>query len=347
MSRFLVTGIAGFIGSSLARELLLEGHEVVGVDNLSTGSLGNLSSVLDEFEFHWIDINETDALREACHGVDVVFHQAALASVPRSVADPVTTHVANVDGTLSVLLAARDAGVRRVVYAASSSAYGDEPTQPKHEDMLPAPLSPYATQKLTGEHYVRNFSQIYGLEGVCLRYFNVFGPRQSANSPYSGVIARFADDMLAGRTPTIFGDGLQSRDFTFVQNIVKANMLAAAAPASAVSGEVINIGTGHSHTLRELYEAMAKDLQFDREPIYAAPRAGDVPHSLASIEKARRLLDYVPEVSFEEGLRLTTEWYEESRAHRDEPSRPAPKAQEEGMSRTRHPSVIKQLWMVP
>ena len=309
MSRYLVTGIAGFIGSSIARELLLEGHEVVGVDNLSTGSLGNLSSVLEEFEFHWLDVNETDTLRELCRGVDVVFHQAALASVPRSVAEPVRTHVANVDGTLSVLIAARDAGVRRVVYAASSSAYGDQEKQPKHERMLPRPLSPYATQKLAGEYYVRNFWQVYGLEGVCLRYFNVFGPRQSANSPYSGVIARFAADMLAGRNSIIFGDGQQSRDFTFVHNVVRANLLAAQAPSSAVAGEVFNIGTGESHTIRELYHEMSRLLHCDREPMLGTPRAGDVSHSLASIRKARRLLGYSPEVGFSEGLRITTEWY--------------------------------------
>ena len=344
MSRCLVTGIAGFIGSSLARELLLEGHEVVGVDNLSTGSLGNLSSVLDDFEFHWMDINETDVLRDLCRGVDVVFHEAALASVPRSVADPISTHVANADGTLSVLMAARDAGVKRVVYAASSSAYGDQATQPKHERMLPRPLSPYATQKLTGEHYVQNFWKVYGLEGVCLRYFNVFGPRQSANSPYSGVIARFADDMLAGRTPTIFGDGLQSRDFTFVQNVVKANLLAAAAPATAVAGEVINIGTGQSHTLRDLYSAMAKHLRFDREPVYGPARTGDVAHSLAAIGKARRLLGYEPEVDFDEGLRITTEWYQEAAALHSEDSAAAQQAQQRPVTRARHPSLPTQLW---
>ncbi|MBW8746706.1 MAG: NAD-dependent epimerase/dehydratase family protein, partial [Acidobacteria bacterium] len=234
MARYLITGVAGFIGSSLAHELLQQGHEVIGVDNLTAGDVHNLDGIIRDLDFRVMDVNETSRLRECCRGVDFVLHQAALASVPRSVRDPLSTHVANVDGTLSVLLAARDAGVSRVVYAASSSAYGNKSSQPKHEEMLPDPLSPYAAQKLAGEYYVRSFWHVYGLEGVCLRYFNVFGPRQSSDSPYSGVIAKFASEMLKGESPLIFGDGNQSRDFTSIDNVVSANLLACTTPAAEV-----------------------------------------------------------------------------------------------------------------
>ncbi len=309
MALYLVTGVAGFIGSSLAHELLRQGHRVRGVDNLSCGKLSNLDAIREDVDFREVDINDSEQLRESLRGVECVLHQAAIASVPRSVKDPLGSHIANVDGTLNVLLAARDAGVRRVVYAASSSAYGDQPQQPKHEAMAPSPLSPYAVQKLAGEQYVRCFWHVYGLEGVCLRYFNVFGPRQSADSPYSGVIARFVSDMLEGVTPTIFGSGAQSRDFTFVRNVVSANLLAAAAPAAAVAGEVFNIGTGTSQTLLTLYQAVADLLAFRHAPRHTEPRAGDIEHSEADIAKARGAFGYQPLTSFAEGLGVTVDWY--------------------------------------
>lgn len=314
MSRFLITGIAGFIGSSLACELLRQGHTVSGVDNLSTGSMTNLDSVLDDIDFHKEDINDTAKMRLYCRGVDFVLHHAALASVPRSVKNPLESHIANIDGTLSVLLAARDAGVARVIYAASSSAYGDQQTQPKQEEMVPAPLSPYAVQKLAGEHYMRSFERSYGLECVSLRYFNVFGPGQSADSPYSGVIARFITDMLHGIVPTIFGDGRQSRDFTYIENVVAANLLACSAPRDEVSGQVFNIGTGRSQTLKSLYDTLAAMLHFPVAPRYQEARIGDIEHSQADITKARRCLGYKPSARFDDGLNSTVEWYLEQEA---------------------------------
>ena len=226
MARYLITGIAGFIGSSLAYALVEQGHEVCGIDNLSTGNLDNLAGIRHAITFQEMDLQDVAGVKAACQGVDYVLHQGALASVPRSVKDPLTSHESNINGTLNLLIAARDAKVRRIVYAASSSAYGDQPTQPKQEDMLPRPLSPYAVQKLTCEYYIQSFYRAYGLEGVCLRYFNIFGPRQAADSPYSGVIAQFTFKMMAGETPTIFGDGLTSRDFNYIDNAVSANLLA-------------------------------------------------------------------------------------------------------------------------
>lgn len=309
MARYLVTGIAGFIGSTLAHTLVEQGHEVRGIDNLSTGTLDNLEEIKGSVDFRQADIQNFDAVREACEGIDFVLHQAALASVPRSVKDPVTSHESNINGTLNVLLAARDAKVKRVVYAASSSAYGDQPTQPKHEEMSPAPLSPYAVQKLTCEYYIQAFAKVYGLEGVCLRYFNIFGPRQAADSPYSGVIAQFIYKMMAGETPTINGDGLTSRDFTFVANAVQANLLACTAPAECATGRVFNVGTGHSHTLNQLYATLAEILGFPNPPKYGPVRAGDVQHSLASIERGRRELGYNPQEDFRAGLEQTVAWY--------------------------------------
>ena len=313
MARFLITGAAGFIGSSLAHELVQQGHDVRGVDNLACGDVHNLDPIFDHIDFHIIDINDTTRLRECCRGVDYVLHQAALASVPLSIKDPLRSHIANVDGTLSVLIAARDAGVSRVVYAASSSAYGEQPSQPKHEAMLPSPISPYATQKLAGEHYVKAFWQSYGLEGVSLRYFNVFGPRQRADSPYSGVIARFISDMLEDEPSTIFGTGAQSRDFTFIDNVVSANLLACFAPCEDVAGMVFNIGTGESQSLNSLYLTIADLLSFPRPACYGPPRAGDIEHSEADISRARSALGYVPLGSFKQGLRSTVEWYSEIR----------------------------------
>jgi UDP-glucose 4-epimerase len=309
MARYLVTGIAGFIGSSLARALLTSGHEVRGVDNLSCSDLSNLSDILSDIDFCQMDINETDRLCDFMHGVDFVLHEAALASVPRSINDPMSSHTANATGTLSVLMAAQAAGVSRIVYAASSSAYGDQEAHPKHESMCPAPLSPYAVQKLAGENYVKSFWAVHGLEGVCLRYFNVFGPGQAADSPYSGVIARFITDMLAGEQSTIFGDGLQSRDFTYVANVVSANLLACKAPREVVAGEVFNIGTGRSQTLNALYATLARILDFRASPAYKEMRAGDVFQSQADISRARSAFGYSPTHTFEQGLEETVSWY--------------------------------------
>ena len=309
MARYLITGIAGFIGSTLAHTLVEQGHTVSGIDNLSTGSLDNLADIRDRIDFREVDLQDAAGVRNACEGVDFILHQGALASVPRSVKDPLTSHQSNINGTLTLLLAARDAKVRRIVYAASSSAYGDQPTQPKQEDMLPRPLSPYAVQKLTCEYYIQAFNRAYGLEGVCLRYFNIFGPRQAADSPYSGVIAKFTSMMMAGETPTIFGDGLTSRDFNYVDNAVSANLLACLAPSSVATGRVFNIGTGHSHTLNEVYAAIAEQLGFTAAPFYGPTRAGDIKHSLADISRARTELGYEPKAQFHEGLKKTVAWY--------------------------------------
>ena len=309
MARYLITGIAGFIGSSLAHKLVEQGHEVCGVDNLSTGRLENLDSIRSSIDFHQGDIQDGSLMRAVCEGADVVLHQAALASVPRSVQDPLTSHNSNINGTLQVLLAARDAKVRRIVYAASSSAYGDQPTQPKVETMAPMPLSPYAVQKLTCEYYIQSFCKVYGMQGVCLRYFNIFGPRQAADSPYSGVIAQFIFKMMAGTTPTINGDGSVSRDFTFVANAVQANLLAATVPDSVATGRVFNVGTGHSHTLNDLYHALAGILGFPHPPQYGPVRTGDVEHSLADISRGRQELGYQPMEDFRAGLEQTVAWY--------------------------------------
>jgi UDP-glucose 4-epimerase len=313
MARYLITGIAGFIGSTLAHTLVEQGHEVRGIDNLSTGSLENLAAIRRDISFEKMDLQDVAGVKAACEGADYVLHQGALASVPRSVADPVTTHESNINGTLNLLIAARDAKVRRVVYAASSSAYGDQRTQPKQEDMLPLPLSPYAVQKLTCEYYIQAFYRAYGLEGICLRYFNIFGPRQAADSPYSGVIAQFTYKMMAGETPTIFGDGLTSRDFNYVDNAVSANLLACVAPSAVATGRVFNIGTGKSQTLNEVYAAIAEQLGFSGKPKYGPPREGDIRHSLADIARATQELGYQPKVQFREGLRKTVEWYLEEK----------------------------------
>jgi UDP-glucose 4-epimerase len=309
MARYLITGIAGFIGSTLAHTLVDQGHEVSGIDNLSTGSLDNLADIHDRIHFQQADLQDAAAMRSACDGIDFVLHQGALASVPRSVKDPLSSHQSNINGTLTLLIAARDAKVRRIVYAASSSAYGDQPTQPKQEDMTPLPLSPYAVQKLACEYYIQSFYRAYGLEGVCLRYFNIFGPRQAADSPYSGVIAKFTTMMMAGETPTIFGDGLTSRDFNYVDNAVSANLLACAAPSSVATGRVFNIGTGESHTLNDLYAAIADQLGFTAKPLYGPTREGDVKHSLADITRASNELGYRPLVNLHAGLQKTVAWY--------------------------------------
>ncbi len=309
MARYLITGIAGFIGSTLAHALVEQGHEVRGIDNLATGNLENLADIQHRISFQQMDLQDAAGMKSACQGVDFVLHQGAIASVPRSVKDPVGSHESNINGTLNLLIAARDAKVRRIVYAASSSAYGDQPTQPKQEDMLPLPLSPYAVQKLTCEYYIQSFYRSYGLEGVCLRYFNIFGPHQAADSPYSGVIAQFTYKMMAGETPTIFGDGLTSRDFNYVDNAVSANLLACLAPSAVATGRVFNIGTGKSHTLNEVYAAIAEEIGFRNKPNYGPTREGDIQHSLANIDRATQELGYQPKVQFREGLRRTVAWY--------------------------------------
>ncbi|MGD0891387.1 MAG: SDR family oxidoreductase [Terracidiphilus sp.] len=308
MARSLVTGAAGFIGRSIAAALLARGELVRGIDSFITGKRANLAG-LEAMEFIEGDLSDPAACARACAGVEIVFHEAALASVPRSVADPVSTNVHCVDATLNLLVAARAAGVRRVIYAGSSSAYGDTPTLPKHEGMLPNPISPYAVAKLAGELYMRAFARVYGLETVVLRYFNVFGPFQDPTSQYSGVLAVFCRKMLAGEQPTIYGDGNQSRDFTYIDNVVHANLLAAGAPAEKVSGQMMNTATGTRITLKETFELLCELTGHKGEPIYAPERAGDIRDSLADIRLAGELLGYEPIVDFREGLRRTVEWY--------------------------------------
>lgn len=314
MAKYLVTGIAGFIGSSIARELVNRGENVRGLDDFSTGKWENIEEIKDSLDFRGVSLLDQAGVASACDGIDYVIHQAALPSVPKSVAEPELTHAVNVNGTLNLLLAARDAGVKRVVYAASSSAYGDSETLPKHEGMVPKPISPYAVQKLTGEYYMQTFSAVYGLETVALRYFNIFGPRQDANSQYSAVLAKFITQMQQGESPTFFGDGEQSRDFTFVANAVLANLKACIAPASEVSGKVFNIATGTRFSLNQTYEMLRKIIGFSGAGKYAPVRTGDVKHSLADISLAQKHLGYSVDVTFEEGLRRTVEWYQQSAA---------------------------------
>src|SRR5437588_6996056 len=256
MATYLITGIAGFIGSSLAYRLVQQGAQVRGIDNFSTGGPENLAQILSRIDFREADLVDLEAIKGACQGVDYVLHQAAIPSVPKSIRDPLGSNRANVDGTVNLLVAARDAKVKRVVYAASSSAYGDTPTLPKHEAMTPNPISPYAVAKLASEYYMQSFYRCYALETICLRYFNIFGPRQDPSSPYSGVLAKFITQMLSGEQPTVFGDGEQSRDLTYVDNAVNANLLACQAPAVEVTGQVINIATGRRLSLNETLTAV-------------------------------------------------------------------------------------------
>jgi len=308
VAKYLVTGAAGFIGRSIAAALLARGESVRGVDNFATGKRENLLG-LEDMEFQQGDLADLTVAERACADVEIVFHEAALPSVPRSVADPIASNTACVDATVNLLAAARAAGVRRVVYAASSSAYGDTPTLPKHEKMLPDPISPYAVAKLAGEYYMRSFARVYGMETVSLRYFNVFGPYQDPTSQYSGVLALFCSKMLAAHTPTIYGDGSTSRDFTFIENTVQGNLLAAQAPAEKVSGKVINLATGIRITLNEVVEVLREITGYAGPVNYAAERTGDIRHSLADISLANDLLEYHPTVTFEQGLRRTVDWY--------------------------------------
>lgn len=309
MARYLITGVAGFIGSWLARAVLSRGGQVRGIDNFSTGRRENISEIVDKIEVHEADLFDLKAAQQACQGVDYVLHQAAIPSVPRSVKDPLESNRANVDSTLNLLVAARDAGVKRVVYAASSSAYGDTPTLPKREDMRPNPISPYGVAKLAGEYYMTSFWRCYSLQTVCLRYFNIFGPRQDPGSPYAGVLAKFISQMLRGEQPTIFGDGQQSRDFTYVENAVSANLLACDAPAEEVAGRTFNIATGNRFDLNHTFRLLKKLTGYPGEVNYGTERAGDVKHSLAEISLAKKHLRYEAFVSFEEGLQRTVEWY--------------------------------------
>jgi len=309
MPIYLITGVAGFIGSTIARALLAEGGQVRGLDNLSTGKRENLTDIVNRLEFRQADLLDMDATGSACQGVDYVFHEAAIPSVPRSVSDPLGSNQANVDATVNLLIAARDAKVKRVVYAASSSAYGDTPTLPKYEEMVPNPISPYAVAKLASEYYMTSFYRCYGLETVSLRYFNIFGPRQDPGSPYSGVLAKFITSMLKGEAPTIFGDGTQSRDFTYVDNAVDANLLAMKAPAEKVAGRVFNVATGQRADLKETVRLLKKLTGYSGEVKIGPERAGDIKHSLADISRAEKSFAYKPRVDFEEGLRRTVEWY--------------------------------------
>ncbi len=307
MGTYLVTGGAGFIGSHIAAALVERGDTVRVLDNLSTGHLGNMESFSDRIEFFEADLLDADAVARAVSGVECVFHQAALASVPRSVNRPLDTNAACVTGTVILLDAARAAGVGRVVYAASSSAYGDQPTSSKRETDLPLPISPYAAAKLAGEYYCRAFTATYGLETVALRYFNVFGPRQDPKSEYAAVIPRFITAILSGEQPVIYGDGQQSRDFTFVANVVHANLLAADAPN--VAGQVLNIANGTQFSLLVLLASINDLLGTCVQPRHDPPRAGDVRESLADITQARQLLGYETQVGFQEGLRRSIDYY--------------------------------------
>ena len=304
---YLVTGGAGFIGSNLVDKLVAAGHQVRVIDNFATGKRENLRAVMDRIELFEFSITERELLLDAMQDVDYVLHLAAIASVPRSVEDPITSDQVNVAGTLNVLLAARDAGVRRVVFAGSSSAYGNIDSEFKSEDMCPQPLSPYAAAKLAAEHYCQAFAHVYDLETVSVRYFNVFGPRQDPQSTYAAVIPKFVTAMLKGESPTVEGDGRQTRDFTYIDNVVHGTLLACHTPD--ISGEVINIACGGNISLLDMIDLLNRQMGTQIEPVFVAPRPGDVRHSRASIDKANRLLGYEPIVSFEDGLARTLDWY--------------------------------------
>ena len=309
MAKYLITGVAGFIGSHLAHALVECGETVRGLDNFSTGIIQNLAGLKDKLDLHEIDLRDKAAVAAACDGMDYILHQGALPSVPRSVQDPRTSHECNVDGTFNLLEGARAAGVRRVVFAASSSAYGNQPGFPRHEAMTPMPIAPYPAQKVMGELYMQSYWRVYGLETVCLRYFNIFGPRQVPDSPYSGVMARFILQMMRGESPLIFGDGEQGRDFTYVDNAVQANLLALHADSNRVAGRIFNVASGTRHTLNETFRELSSLLDYKGKAQYGPERRGDVRDSLADISAAADAFGYKPHVDFAEGLRRTVEWY--------------------------------------
>ena len=324
MAKYLITGVAGFIGSALTEALLERGEDVRGIDNFVTGRRTNIEPFLKKMDFREADLRDATAMREACDGVEIIFHEGALPSVPRSVKEPAPSHDANINGTFTLLEGARAAGVRRIIYAASSSAYGNQPGMPRRESITPAPISPYAVQKLTGELYMKSYWQVYGMETACLRYFNIFGPRQAPDSPYSGVMAKFILQMMRGETPTIFGTGEQGRDFTYIANAVSANLLAAEAPAEKIGGETFNVACGGRHTLNETYGILAALLNFPHAPEYGPPRLGDVTDSEADISAARGAFGYEPVVGFEEGLKRTVDWYRDAFARQPKEGAPIP-----------------------
>ena len=309
MAKYLVTGAAGFIGSNIVHYLVARGEEVRGVDNLSHSRPENIADIRKKFDFRQADVTDLEAMRSACQGMDYVLHQGAVGSVPRSIDDPIGTNRANVGGTITLFQAAREKGVKRVVYASSSSVYGDTPTLPKRENMPANPISPYAVSKYAGELYAQTFSRIMQLETVSLRYFNVFGPRQHPSSEYAAVIPKFIRLMLDGRQPTIFGDGLQTRDFTYIDNVISINLLACHAPAEKVSGRVFNVAAGKSFKLNQLYAMLQELTGFSQPPLYAPARTGDVHDSLADISPAETAMGYTILVDFKAGLQRTVDWY--------------------------------------
>ena len=309
MARYLVTGGAGFIGSNLVRFILAKGHEVVVLDNFATGKRQNMHDFIDRVRFIEGDIRDRAAVDRAVAGCQAIFHEAALGSVPRSVKEPMLSHDVNVNGTLAVLEAAKAAGVKRVIFAASSSAYGDQPDSPKHERMLPRPVSPYASSKLACEAYLQAYAACYGMETLCLRYFNVFGPYQDPEGPYAAVIPAFVSRLLKKQRPAIFGDGEQSRDFCYIDNVCEANWLAAHAPAAVCTGEAVNIACNRATSLNQIIHLLQELLKTDIQPEYGPKRAGDVRDSLADVSRARELIGYKPKVFFEDGLRKAIDWY--------------------------------------
>jgi nucleoside-diphosphate-sugar epimerase len=309
MAKYLVTGGAGFIGCNLVRFLLERGQQVVVLDDFSTGKRSNLTGVADRIDLRQADVRDRAAVESAMAGCAAVFHQAALGSVPRSVADPVTTHDVNVNGTIAVLEAARATKVRRVIFAASSSAYGDQQESPKHEGMVPLPISPYAASKVAAEGYMRGYAASYGLETLSLRYFNVFGPYQDPQGPYAAVIPAFVGRLLKGERPVVYGDGEQSRDFCYIDNACQANWLAAAAPAKVCNGQAINIACNRRTSLNEILAILNRLLGTSVQADYQPPRPGDVRHSLAKIDRAHETIGYEPKIHFEEGLTKAIDWY--------------------------------------
>jgi len=315
LATYLITGVAGFIGSHLAEALLERGDAVRGFDNLSTGKMANVPRGVDFVEG---DLADAEAVAKVCVGVDGILHEGALPSVPRSVKEPRPSHDANLDGTFNLLEGARAAGVKRVLYAASSSAYGNQPGFPRVETMKPEPIAPYPVQKLAGELYMQSYARVYGMETVCLRYFNIFGPRQAVDSPYSGVVAKWARQMLAGEQPAMQGDGEQSRDFTYIANAVSANLLALGADAERVRGRVFNVACGERYSLKRLYEVLAGLTGYRGEPMVVERRAGDIDMSLADVSAAREAFGYEVVVGFEEGLRRTVEWVRQGTGNREQ-----------------------------